>query len=55
VLAGVQLHKRCYKEREIVLRLVPSCEGCRHISAEKQSHGKLESSISFQHAKTIVK
>lgn len=55
VLEGVQLHKRCYKERETVLRPVASCKGCRQISAQKRSHGKLESRISFQHTKTIVK
>lgn len=48
---GMRLHKRSYKERETVLHPVASCKGCRHISAEKQSHGKLESGISFQHTK----
>lgn len=55
VLEGGQLHKRCHKEREMVLHLVASCKGCRHGSTKKSSHGKLESSISFQHAKTIEK
>lgn len=54
MLEGVQLHKRCYKERETVFRSVASYKGCRHINAEKRSHGNLESSISFQHTKTIV-
>lgn len=54
VLEAEQLHKRCHKEREMVLHLAASCKGCRHSRAEKWSHGKLESSISFQHAKTIV-
>lgn len=54
VLEGVQLHKRCSEERETVLRPVTSCKRCGHVSAEKCSHGKLESSISFQQAKILV-